>query len=725
MAAAADAPAARGPEPLASLWRLPASRALGLLSWLVPALVLLAAGLLLAREYRVMRDQQAERQALLARVLEDHATRSLDSVMLALNGLADAAARGVPPDGLRPLMQQSLTALTTLRGVALLDERGHVLAASDAADVGVFVDLVRLGLASAAGPQGRGEVVGRFVAARQLSGLDQHVPQGVGFVPFARPVRLPSGESGWALALLNPDAFANFQQVTLADSASAAALMRLDGEFMAATLESGVEVGMRQPQLPALARVSGGEDFGAWEGDGLSPGVHLAAFRALRQRPLLVVVETEIDEIHDRWWARARSPLLLTLTTALALGLLARAAAASLRSRERAREALDVARQRVEASEQELRAQLGFARSLLASNPLPMAVLDGERRYLDVNPAWEQFTGQRREAVLGQPARHECSAEASALHAQMDAQLMAQGGERHYEAVWRDANGRQRDLFISKASFPGTDGRPGGIVVAFMDISEFREAERTTRAARDAALETSRAKSEFIANVSHELRTPLQSILGFSELGQVRARAQPRVAEMFADVHSAGQRMLALVNDLLDLSKIEHTQEQLHPERQDLRPLLREVAAELQPLLADKQLSLGVRGGDQELVALVDAARLQQVLRNLLANAIKFSPSGAAIELRAGVDGQRLRIDVLDRGPGIPPAELEQIFEAFVQSTATKDGSGGTGLGLAIARRLVVAHGGELCAANRDGGGAVFSVWLPATRFGDTTPAAL
>jgi PAS domain S-box-containing protein len=325
----------------------------------------------------------------------------------------------------------------------------------------------------------------------------------------------------------------------------------------------------------------------------------------------------------------------------------------------------------VEASEQELRAQLGFARSLLASNPLPMAVLDGERRYLDVNPAWEQFTGQRREAVLGQPARNECSAEASALHAQMDAQLMAEGGERHYEAVWCNANGRQRDLFISKASFPGTDGRPGGIVVAFMDISEFREAERTTRAARDAALETSRAKSEFIANVSHELRTPLQSILGFSELGQARARAQPRFAEMFADVHNAGRRMLALVYDLLDLSKIEQAQEQLHPERQDLRPLLRELAAELQPLLADKQLGLSVRGGDQELVALVDAPRLQQVLRNLLANAIKFSPSGAAVELLAGVDGQRLRIDVLDRGPGIPPAELEQIFEAFVQSTAT------------------------------------------------------
>jgi signal transduction histidine kinase len=265
-----------------------------------------------------------------------------------------------------------------------------------------------------------------------------------------------------------------------------------------------------------------------------------------------------------------------------------------------------------------------------------------------------------------------------------------------------------------------------GIVVCFMDISEFCEAERATRAARDAALETSRAKSEFIANVSHELRTPLQSILGFSELGQMRARQDARLGEMFSDIHRAGQRMLSLVNDLLDLSKIEQSHEPLHPERLDLRPLALEVVNELRPLIEARRLHLAVRLGGEQLVVLADPPRLQQVLRNVLANAIKFSPEGGEILLRGRLDPEgSVRVEVADRGPGIPAAELESIFEAFVQSSATKDGSGGTGLGLAICRRIMQGHDGRIWASNRDGGGSTFHLSLPGARFGDTSPASL
>jgi PAS domain S-box-containing protein len=378
-------------------------------------------------------------------------------------------------------------------------------------------------------------------------------------------------------------------------------------------------------------------------------------------------------------------------------------------------------------AQSELRAQLGLARSLLASRPLPTSVLDRDNRYLDVNRAWEQFTGRQRADVIGRKASSYLSREEARIHDAHDAALLARGGEMNYETVWLAADGRRHDLYISKAAFPGADGRPMGIVVCFMDISEFREAERLTRAARDAALEVSRAKSEFIANVSHELRTPLQSILGFSEIGQLRAApGEPRLAEMFAEVHRAGQRMLGLVNDLLDLSKIENSAEKIEPERLELHPLTAEIERELAPLLDARRLRLESAVGHEPLVVMADPQRLQQVLRNLLANAIKFSPEGAAIRLDAGHDADgSVRIDVSDRGPGIPPSELESVFEAFVQSSATQDGAGGTGLGLAICRRIVDAHGGRIWAANRDGGGAVISLTLPAARFGDTTPAAL
>jgi PAS domain S-box-containing protein len=371
----------------------------------------------------------------------------------------------------------------------------------------------------------------------------------------------------------------------------------------------------------------------------------------------------------------------------------------------------------------ELRAQLGLARSLLASSPLPMAVLDDANRYLDVNRAWEQFTGRRRGRVLGRRA------DEAALHDDArDAVLLARGGEMNYETVWQGGDGRRRDLFVSKSTFPDAQGRPMGLVVCFMDISEFREAERATRAARDAALETSRAKSDFIANVSHELRTPLQSILGFSEIGALRARQDLRLAELFADVHRAGQRMLNLVNDLLDLSKIERGAEPLDLRRLDLRPLAAEVARELAPLLAARALVLDTALGDENLVVLGDPLRLQQLLRNLLANAIRFSPAGGLIELAASHDADGdVRVDIADHGPGIPPAELESVFEAFVQSSATRDAAGGTGLGLAICRRIAQAHGGRVWAGNRaDGGsGAVVTLVLPAARFGDTTAGAL
>jgi signal transduction histidine kinase len=269
-------------------------------------------------------------------------------------------------------------------------------------------------------------------------------------------------------------------------------------------------------------------------------------------------------------------------------------------------------------------------------------------------------------------------------------------------------------------------GRLVGFAGSAIDVTESRNAERATREARDAAEEASQAKSEFIANISHELRTPLQSIIGFSELGQMRSREQAKLGAMFGDIHRAGQRMLNLVNDLLDVAKIESTVGTMNLERSDLRGLVRGVAGQLAPQLGARQLQLDVALPDYPLRAKVDPMRFEQVLRNVLANAVKFSPTGGRITFSGDqTDAGELHLAVSDDGPGIPPAELDSIFEAFVQSSLTKDGSGGTGLGLAICRKIVVAHGGRIHAENRRGGGAVFHIQLPARGASETLPAPL
>jgi PAS domain S-box-containing protein len=373
-----------------------------------------------------------------------------------------------------------------------------------------------------------------------------------------------------------------------------------------------------------------------------------------------------------------------------------------------------------------LQSQLAFTEMLLESSPLPMSVVGRDRRYRIVNRAWEAFSGRQREQALGAPVGLHLPPAERLEHEARDAQVYRTGEPLRYEARVPHADGSMRDVVIEKRALPGVEGNePSGILAVIIDVTEFREAERATRDARDAAEDASRAKSEFIANISHELRTPLQSIIGFSELGLRRAGEQVRLAAMFDDIHASGQRMLALVNDLLDVARIESSVGTLHLERGDMRAPVREVLRELQPLAAKRGVALVESLSEVPMAAKLDPLRFQQVVRNVVANAIRFSPEGGQVEISVDVtDAGEWRLAIADRGPGIPEDELEGVFEAFVQSSRTKDGSGGTGLGLAISRTIMHAHSGRITARNREGGGSVFEIVLPA-RAGDTTPASL
>jgi signal transduction histidine kinase len=190
-----------------------------------------------------------------------------------------------------------------------------------------------------------------------------------------------------------------------------------------------------------------------------------------------------------------------------------------------------------------------------------------------------------------------------------------------------------------------------------------------------------------------------------------------RFASMFGKILRGGQRMLSLVNDLLDLSAIDAATLAMTRRPEDLRTLAQEVCDELLPLAMAGEKKLEPSPSMPPLPVHADAGRLQQVLRNVLANAIRFAPAGSVVLIDGtdlGNDG--IELTVRDQGPGIPPDELEEIFSPFVQSSRTRDGSGGSGLGLAICRRIMTAHGGTFRAENAPGVGALLRVRLPSAR---------
>jgi PAS domain S-box-containing protein len=299
---------------------------------------------------------------------------------------------------------------------------------------------------------------------------------------------------------------------------------------------------------------------------------------------------------------------------------------------------------------------------------------------------------------------------------------VAQGGDWHAEArvLWPD--GSEHWLALHGTVVQEDDPLPRllGIVV---DVTASRQAERQRMRAERLAAENqqiqaaNRLKSQFLANMSHELRTPLNAIIGFSDLlksGAVPPDSPKR--ELFlGHISSSGYHLLQLIDDVLDLSKVEAGHMDFYPESLDLPALVGKVCGVLEPSLRNKQLQLTVDLAPELDNLLLDVGRFTQVLNNYLSNAIKFTPEGGQIRVRALAEGaEQFRLEVDDTGVGIATEDLPRLFVEFQQL----DGSmskrhQGTGLGLALIRRLVEAQGGTVGVRSELGRGSVFHVVLP------------
>jgi signal transduction histidine kinase len=230
-----------------------------------------------------------------------------------------------------------------------------------------------------------------------------------------------------------------------------------------------------------------------------------------------------------------------------------------------------------------------------------------------------------------------------------------------------------------------------------------------------ALFESNRLKTEFLAAVSHELRTPLNSILGFADLLKELAGSDPKLQRYVANIGRSGKHLLDLINDLLDLAKIEAGRMDVRVEAISLSDMFEGLVNLLRPLCESRQITIVPLVTPSVPILRTDPSKLQQVLYNLLSNAIKFSPTGGRIDLQARLEpAQKVRISVTDTGPGIPADKQDVIFEKFRQldQSATRE-HGGTGLGLAIARELVRLLEGTIAVESTPGQGATFYVILP------------
>ncbi len=372
--------------------------------------------------------------------------------------------------------------------------------------------------------------------------------------------------------------------------------------------------------------------------------------------------------------------------------------------------------------EAQLRESQNYNRGLVESNVDALMTTDVLGIITDVNRQMEVVTGLTREQLIGTPFKKYFTD--PALAEEGIRRVLNENKVTDFELTIRAAGGKTVDVSYNATTFRDTEGRLRGVFASARDIVEAKrlrqqleQKNRGLEIQNERVQEANRMKSEFLANMSHELRTPLNSIIGFSEfLLSSDDRSTPEEQQEYLSyILSSGRHLLQLINDVLDLAKVEAGKLELFPGPFSAPRAVAEVCAMVKPQVEEKHLHLETTIAPEIGTVTLDMLRFKQILYNLVSNAVKFTDEGGRVEIQLAPQTERAFVlKVTDTGIGIAPEDLPRLFREFEQLDA---GPGrrfqGSGLGLSLTRRLVELHGGTIEVTSRLGVGSAFTVTLP------------
>ena len=342
-----------------------------------------------------------------------------------------------------------------------------------------------------------------------------------------------------------------------------------------------------------------------------------------------------------------------------------------------------------------------------------LLVVGADGRIRTVNRATCKLLGRDETELLGQPVSSFFNTPAAMLTPEMP--------NRPHESTARRKNGDGLPVLLSVSALREISADGASTVWVFRDITRLKATQNALVAAMHESERANHAKSQFLANMSHELRTPLNAIIGYSEMlvDEARDSGLERLTDDLNRIHTAGRHLLGLIDDVLDLSKIEAGKMDLKSEEFLLQTVIEDVAATVRPLVDERGNSLTVDCPAHLAPMYSDQMKVRQILSNVLSNAAKFTRNGSiAVTVRPAAedDGDWITIEIADTGIGMTASQLEKVFEEFIQAdNSTTREYGGTGLGLAISRQMAHMLGGEISAASTPDEGSVFSIRLPAS----------